>query len=89
VENVDKRPSEIAGEPASPIILFDRFLESLGVTSSTGWRWRKSNWLKTLNISGRVYIARSEIDRFQQRVLAGEFAKPHKVPNPKRKAVGQ
>ena len=89
MENVDKEPNGIVGEPASPIILFDKFLESLGVTSSTGWRWRKSNWLKTLNIAGRVYIARSEIDRFQNRASAGEFAKPHKVPNRKRKAVDQ
>jgi hypothetical protein len=87
VENIDKKPDEISGEPASPIVLFDRFLESLGVTSSTGWRWRKLNWLKTLNIAGRVYIARSEIERFQQRVAAGEFAKTHATPT-RRKAVG-
>jgi hypothetical protein len=80
MENIDKEPNEISGEPASPIVLFDRFLESLGVTPATGWRWRNKGWIKTLNISGRLYISRAEINRFQQRVAAGEFSKIHKTP---------
>jgi hypothetical protein len=87
VPNIDKRSHEISGESASPIILLNHFLQSLGVTPATGWRWRKKKWIATLNIAGRVYISRSEIDRFQQRVAAGEFAKPHKAPN--RRAISQ
>src|SRR5262245_50857706 len=85
VETIDKESNEIPGErePASPIILFDRFLDSLGVTRSTGWRWRTKNWVKTLNLAGRVYIARAEINRFAQRAAAGEFSQLHKTPGRK------
>jgi hypothetical protein len=83
----DKKPDEITGGGASPIILFERFVESLGISPCTAWRWRKQKWLTTLNIAGRVYISREEIARFQERAAAGEFSKPHKAPN--RKAVTQ
>jgi len=80
VQNVDKKPDEIAGLPASPIILFVLFLNSLGVTPPTGWRWRKLGWIKTLNIAGRVYVTRDEIRRFQERAVNGEFSKMHVTP---------
>jgi hypothetical protein len=81
--NIHNKPNEIAGTPASPIILFGLFLQSLGVTSPTGWRWRKLGWITTLNIAGRVYVSRDEIKRFQQRAAAGEFSKTHKTPRRK------
>jgi len=80
-----KTSNEISAWPASPIVLFDIFLDSLGITPPTGWRWRKRGWITTLNIAGRVYISREEINRFYERVAAGEFSKTHKTP--KRKAV--
>ena len=79
--NIHRKPDEISRAPASPIVLFGLFLESLGVTPPTGWRWRKLGWIKTLNIAGRVYISREEINRFQQRAASGEFSKTHAVPN--------
>jgi hypothetical protein len=87
VENIDKEPNEISREPASPIVLFDRFLESLGITPATGWRWRKRGWVHTLNICGRLYISRHEINRFEERATAGEFSKTHTTP--KRKELEQ
>jgi hypothetical protein len=78
--NIHKKPDEISGAPASPIVLFGLFLESLGVTPPTGWRWRKLGWINTINIAGRVYVSRDEIDRFQQRAASGEFSKTHAVP---------
>jgi hypothetical protein len=69
----------------SPLVCFTTFLESLGVTQATGWRFRKRGWVKTLNLSGRLYVARSEIERFHRRAAAGEFSKTHKTP--KRKAA--
>jgi hypothetical protein len=69
--------------PFSSIVSFDRWLESIGKTPATGWRWRKKGWLVTLNICGRVYIRRDEIARFEQRAAAGEFAKIHATPTRK------
>ena len=80
MENIHKKPDEIWGAPASPIVLFGLFLESLGVTPPTGWRWRKLGWINTINIAGRVYISRDEINRFQRRAASGEFSKAHAVP---------
>jgi hypothetical protein len=76
-----KKPDEISGAPASPIVLFGLFLESLGVTPPTGWRWRKLGWINTINIAGRVYVSRDEINRFQQRAASGEFSRRHKAPS--------
>lgn len=59
---------------------FPGWLQEIGVSDVTGWRWRNQHWLKTQNISGRIYIEQSEIDRFLQRVRNGEFAKSITVP---------
>ena len=85
MENCGKKSDETSRAPASPIVLFGLFLDSLGVTGPTGWRWRKDGWIRTINIAGRVYVSRDEIERFQQRAASGEFAKTHKTP--KRKAA--
>jgi hypothetical protein len=83
MRNIHTKPNEIAGAPASPIILFGVFLDSLGVTAPTGWRWRNFGWINTINIAGRVYVSREEIERFQQRAASGEFSRTHKAPNRK------
>lgn len=84
--NTHKKPDAISGTTTSPIVLFGLFLDSLGVTGPTGWRWRKLGWIKTLNIAGRVYVSRNEIDRFQQRAASGEFSKTHKTPSRKERS---
>ncbi len=62
------------------LVPFGNFLADLGKSSVTGWRWRRAEFVKTLNISGKVYISRDEIQRFEQRAAAGEFAKAAHVP---------
>ena len=61
-------------------ISLDAFIQRIGVTDTTAWRWRKKGWLKTLNISGRVYIAAPDLREFNRRVEAGDFAKDHIAP---------
>jgi len=56
------------------------WVQQVGVTSCTAWRWRKKGWLKTVNIAGRQYLTQDAIDEFHRRAVAGEFAKEHKVP---------
>ena len=70
-------------EPASNLLVYDRWLQDIGKTPATGGRWRKRGWIVTHNICGRVYVTRDEIALFGRRVMAGEFAKPHKTPNRK------
>jgi hypothetical protein len=62
-------------------ISLSKFIEQMGITDTTAWRWRKVGMLKTENICGRQYVYPSEIARFNERVKSGEFAKKHKTPN--------
>jgi hypothetical protein len=48
----------------------------LGISRTTFWRWRKSGWIKTIQIAGRSYITISELERFYQRAAQGEFSAP-------------
>jgi hypothetical protein len=57
------------------LVPFNSFLKQNGRSSSSGYRWRKNGWIKTINISGHLYVSQDEIDRFQKRAAAGEFAK--------------
>jgi hypothetical protein len=65
---------------AGAVICLAKWLEQIGVTPCTGWRWRKRGWLKTVNIAGRQYLTQSAIDEFNRRAVAGEFAQECKVP---------
>jgi len=63
------------------VIALNRWLEQVGVTPCTAWRWRRRGWLKTINIAGRQYLTQEAIDEFHRRAVAGEFAQEHKVPS--------
>jgi predicted site-specific integrase-resolvase len=65
---------------ASAVISLNRWLEQVGVTPITAWRWRRKGWLTTVNIAGRQYLTQEAIDEFHRRAVAGEFAQIHKVP---------
>jgi predicted site-specific integrase-resolvase len=65
---------------AGAIISLSKWLEEVGVTSCTAWRWRKKGWLKTVNICGRQYVTQEAIDEFHRRAVAGEFAQVPVVP---------
>jgi len=73
------------GTPAngSAVISLSKWLEQIGVTSCTAWRWRKKGWLKTINIAGRQYLTQEAMDEFHRRAVAGEFAQFQKIPPPK------
>ena len=70
--------------PPAAIISLAKWLEQVGVTPCTAWRWRRKGWLKTVNIAGRQYLTQEAIDEFHHRAATGEFAQVHKVPAPKR-----
>ena len=56
------------------MVSLNKWLGQMGVTSTTGWRWRKKGILRTTNIYGRLYISEESIDEFHRRANAGEFA---------------
>ena len=63
------------------LFAFDSFLRGRNLTRTTGYRYRKDGLLKTVNIYGRLYITREEIEKFERRAIAGEFSKTVKIPN--------
>ena len=76
-------PSFNLAPTATTVISLSKWLEQVGVTHITVWRWRKRGWLKTVNIAGRQYLTQEAIDEFHRRVVAGEFAQEHKTPSRK------
>jgi hypothetical protein len=77
-------PSSNSIPPALAVTSLSKWLEQVGVTPCTAWRWRKKGWLKTINIAGRQYLTQEAIGEFQRRAAAGEFAQNHKTPSRKR-----
>ncbi len=69
--------------PGAAVISLSKWMENVGITQCTAWRWRKKGWLKTINIAGRQYLTQEAIDEFHQRAISGEFAQVHKVPHSK------
>ena len=67
------------------MIAYNAFLAGLGVTPTTGWRWRRRGWLETTNIAGRQYVSSQQIAKFNERARLGEFSMKHHVPKRKGK----
>jgi predicted site-specific integrase-resolvase len=65
-----------------PLLSLKKFNELVGVSSVTTWRWRRSGWLATVNIAGRLYLTDQGLRDFLQRAEAGDLAKEPKVPRP-------
>jgi predicted site-specific integrase-resolvase len=59
---------------ATRLVSLNKWLSEIGVTSTTGWRWRKKGLLRTVNIYGRLYLSEETIADFLRRATAGEFA---------------
>lgn len=78
----------LVSQPAtSSLASFDEWLRSIGLTRTTGYRYRQKGLVSTVNIFGRLYISREEIARFEQRAMAGEFSQEVATPK-KRNAEG-
>jgi predicted site-specific integrase-resolvase len=56
------------------LVSLNKWLEQMGVTSTTGWRWRRKGILRATNIYGRLYLDEEAIGDFHRRATAGEFA---------------
>ena len=56
------------------LVSLNKWLEQMGVTPTTGWRWRKKGVLRTTNIYGRLYISEDAVADFHRRAMSGEFA---------------
>jgi len=55
------------------------FIQNLGISRTTFWRWRKRGWVTSVNIAGRQYISAAEVEKFNQRAQAGQFAATSRI----------
>lgn len=78
--NQRTKSSQEASEAVEIPFALDRFIQNMGITDTTAWRWRKRGWLNTRNIAGRVYILPKDLREFNRRMEAGDFAQEHKTP---------
>lgn len=63
------------------LVSFDKWLSEIGLTRTTGYRYRQKGLVSTVNIFGRLYISREEIARFETRAVSGEFAREVSTPS--------
>jgi predicted site-specific integrase-resolvase len=54
---------------------FILWLTKIGKSRATGYRWRDSGKVVTVNVDGKHFITSEEIKRFWARAAAGEFAR--------------
>jgi hypothetical protein len=69
-----------AQDRSGGLVSFDQWRRDVGISRTTGWRWRRNGWVQTLNISGKVYVGLAEASQFVALAKAGRFAKPLKKP---------
>ena len=67
----------------SNLFCFYKYLEGRNLTRTTGYRYRRQGLIETIEIFGRLYISRQEIEKFERRALDGEFTKATKTPTRK------
>lgn len=77
--NQNENTNSAAIDSGLPIAL-DKFIQEMGISPVTAWRYRRAGMLDTVNIYGRHYITRAEIARFNARAAAGEFARTPAQP---------
>jgi hypothetical protein len=65
-------------------IALDKWVEMVGITSVTAWRWRKRGIIRTTNIAGRQYVLPDDHAEFLRRAALGDFAIQLKTPHPPR-----
>ncbi len=64
----------------SKLFAFEKWLEGRNLTRTTGYRYRRKGLIQTVNIFGRLYVTREEIEKFEARAINGEFHKDPKTP---------
>ncbi len=78
---MDTYPATSSNTDPSKLFAFDEYIKGRGLTRTTGFRYRKQGLLQTVNIFGRLYITREEIERFERRAINGDFHKEAKTPS--------
>ena len=71
---------QATGNNASNLVAFDQWLSNIGLTRTTGWRYRRKGLIQTINVHGRIYLTREAIAEFEEKAKRGDFARECKTP---------
>jgi predicted site-specific integrase-resolvase len=64
----------------SNLIALNVWIQQVGITPVTAWRWRKRGMINPVNICGRLYLTAPDLEQFSKRASVGEFAQEAKTP---------
>jgi hypothetical protein len=71
-----KRPETAKETPTTGLRAASAVCRDRGISTVTLWRWRARDWIRTVNICGKIYVDLQSLGQFDQRATAGEFSKP-------------
>lgn len=57
------------------MVAMNAWLDRLGRSGVTGWRWAKAGLIHPINIFGKLYLTAEDITQFEARAAKGEFAR--------------
>lgn len=63
-------------QPANGLRAARAVCRDRGISDTTLWRWSKNGWIRTVNISGKLYVDMMSLAEFDRRAATGEFSKP-------------
>jgi hypothetical protein len=63
----------VAPSATSDLVALRKWRESIGVSSTTTWRWITAGWLHPIRIANKLYLTRIDIQQFTRRASSGEF----------------
>ncbi len=76
---MDDQHTEQPPHSRSGWIPLNEWLDGMGLSAVSGWRWRKRGWLRTIRVGSRHFITPEALAEFQRRAAAGEFQKVPKA----------
>lgn len=62
-------------QSSSGLVSLAAYGRALNRSKATMWRYRKREWLKPVNLLGKLYLTKQAIEEFEAKVLRGDFAK--------------
>lgn len=68
-------PETTNGQPSTGLRAARAVCRDRGISDVTLWRWSRRGWIRTTNISGKVYVDLQSLAEFDRRALGGEFAR--------------
>ena len=71
---------KLRSDSGAGLVALTRWSRGIARSRTTIWRWVQRGWLTPINIAGRLYLRLEDIEQFENRAIAGEFARANPTP---------